>query len=248
MIIKATVTTNAADDPEGRSRVKLEAPTVWENSDESEDYYPSVGAQPLNVGDVVFVYIQDMDFANPLILGRCWDNNFSSNAAENADDLAGYSILYESVTGEGDDTKWSVAYTMGDQLIFLNSAGVRFAIEAATVTVAHEKYSVKIDGDGNMSVVTDGDITAQAAGETADQPVPFGQTLKDQLEALTKRVDAIIKAGSDAFTQGASGAKPDQSGAAAMAAAGAAWASGTNSPKEDWSEILNTSVTTAGKK
>lgn len=237
MIIKATVTTNAAEDPAGMGRVKLEAPTVWENSDESEDYYPSVGAQPLNVGDVVFVYIQDMDFANPLILGRCWDNSFVTNA----EDFEGYSIVFESVTGEGDDTKWSVAYVRGNSLIFLNSDGVNCKIDGTTITVKTPKSETTVNDKGEVKIL--------AAGETAAQPVIFGNELYTQLDTLSKRVDAIVQAIGDTFS-GAPVA-PMDGGATFKTGLTSMWTGKSESLKqetnENWDKIRNKSVTTAGK-
>ena len=74
MIVKAKVVTNSSEDSKGR--VKIEAAGIWENSKEVGDLYPVCNAIPLNEGDVVYVYLFDGDYSNPLVLGKARDNNF----------------------------------------------------------------------------------------------------------------------------------------------------------------------------
>lgn len=271
MIIKAMVMTNSANDPEGKGRVKIESPTVWENSSENEDYIPVNGNQSLNKGDVVFVYISNMDFANPLILGKCRDNSWVSNGS-NPDN---FTVIWESVyqsNPDDDSTKeWAVLYVRGKQTIYENSDGVIMSINGKaadvkipisndSVTELHldqESVSYKtlnttviIDKDGNSQLITKGAVTAQAEGETKAQPVPMGDTLLKQLELLSARADAIVDAVANMLTAGVPA--PMDGGAALKTSMQASWTASSKSlksgtPNETWKNILNTSVTTAGK-
>lgn len=245
MILQATVATNSAADPDGKGRVRITSPGIWAEPTGEPDYYPVLNNIPLNVGDVVFVYVESMaTISNAIILGKRRDNNFQSNGST----PEGFDVLWESVSGEDDNKVWSVLYVSGDAVVFENSSNVAFRVDQADITLTTDKYSLSIDADGNTKYSTQGKVEVLASGQSAAQPVPFGDTLKQQLETLTKRVDAIVQAGTTAFAQGAAGISPGDGGAKAMGAAGSAWSSGTASPKEDWSGILNKSVTTAGDK
>ena len=247
MILQATVATNSTADPEKKGRVRITAPGIWAEPDGQEDYFPVVNNTPLNVGDIVFVYVESMtSISNALVLGKRRDNNFQSNG----DKPDGFDVLWESVSGDGDDKVWSVLYVCGDIVYFQNSSDVAFTVSAGEIElVVSDKYSLSIDKDGNTQYSTKGTIEVLASGQSAAQPVPFGDTLKQQLETLTKRVDAIIQAGKDAFNAGVSGASPQDGGVKALGEAGGKWGEVTSAAqKESWSEILNKSVTTAGDK
>ena len=113
MIVKARVLTNSSEDPEGKGRVRIESPGLWESF---EDYFPVFNNTPLNAGNVVFVYLNSMvDNANPLVLGRCRDNSWGSVGS----DPSGFSVLWESVYSGG----WTVAYVKGSTLVVENSSG-----------------------------------------------------------------------------------------------------------------------------
>lgn len=113
MIVKAIVLSNSSEDPEGKGRVRIESPGLWESF---EDYFPVFNNTPLNVGDVVFVYLNSMvDVANPLVLGRSRDSSWDSIGS----DPSGFSVLWESVYKGG----WTVAYVKGSSLIIENSSG-----------------------------------------------------------------------------------------------------------------------------
>lgn len=272
MIVKATVKTNSANDPEGKGRVKIEAPTIWENSSENEDYVPVNGTQSLNVGDVVFVYISNMDFANPLILGKCRDNNWVSNGTNPDNFTVLWESVYQSNPDDASTKEWSVLYVRGTQTIYENSEGtvmtlkgksvdVKLPIDDSNATEVHidpenvsyktPKSTISVDKDGNVKVVTQGTVTSQGEGETAAQPTPLGDTLKEQLQKISSRVDAVV----DAVTQtlGAGVPAPMDGGAALKSTMQAAWSAASSTLKfdaksyETWDKILNTSVTTAGK-
>lgn len=169
MIIKAKVITNSSEDPEGKGKVKIECQGLWENSKDSGDYYPVVNSIPLNLGDVVFVYLQDiLDVANPLILGKCRDNSFQSNGSNPEN----FSVLWESVVGEEDSKEWAVLYTKGSQTIYENSEGVvmsikgraldillpiddsnstKFYIDPGIITYTTPDVSLSVDRSGNVS-------------------------------------------------------------------------------------------------
>lgn len=272
MIIKAKVMTNSANDPEGKSRVKIEAPTIWENSSENEDYVPVNGTQSLNIGDVVFVYISNMDFANPLILGKCRDNNWVSNGTNPANFTVLWESVYQSNPDDESTKEWSVLYVRGTQTIYENSEGtimtlkgksvdVKLPIDDSNSTEVHidpenvsyktPKSTISVDKDGNVKVITQGTVTSQGEGETSAQPTPLGDTLKEQLQKLSSRVDAVV----DAVTQtlGAGVPAPMDGGAALKSTMQAAWSAASPTLKfnaksyETWDKILNISVTTAGK-
>lgn len=125
MIIKAKVVTNSSEDSKGR--VKIEASGVWENSKESGDLYPVCGATPLNSGDVVYVYVFDNDFSNPLILGKARDNNFDPSLSI----PSSFSVLWDSVSKDG--KSWSVAYTEGGEFYLENNKGLVLSVSGGDI-------------------------------------------------------------------------------------------------------------------
>lgn len=251
MIIKAQVTTNSAQDPDKRGRVKIESPQVWENSGDSEFYVPSLNALPLNAGDWVYVYVPDSDFANPLVLGKCRDTTLKPLV----EGLEDYTILWETVDQpdpEDESTKtWSALYAVGDTIYFENSKGTKFTLAGPYVGLDTDSTNISLDDQGNILVSTKGTVDVAAEGESSLQPVPFGDTLKKQLEALTSRLDATIDAVGKMLSAGIPA--PMDGGAGLKASMQASWQASvpgikSNSPSaEDWSEILNKSVSTAGK-
>lgn len=251
MIVKALVMTNAAQDPEKKGRVKIESPRIWENSEDNEYYTPVLNALSLNAGDWVYVLVPDNDFTNPLIIGRCRDNNFKSMV----EDMGDFTLLWESVSQPDPDDEstktWSALFALGDTIYFENSAGVITSIESDAVSLVTNSANLSLDADGNLSAVTKGKVTFQAEEETSAQPVPFGDTLKQQLEALSSRLDVVVDAVGQMLSSGVPA--PMDGGAALKTTMTAAWQSSvpnlkSSSPSaEDWSEILNSSVTTAGK-
>lgn len=272
MIIKAKVMTNSANDPEGKGRVKIESPTVWENSSENEDYVPVNGNQPLNKGDVVFVYVSNMDFANPLILGKCRDNSWVSNGTNPQNFTVLWESVYQSNPDDESTKEWAVLYVRGTQTIYENSEGTVMSLKGKSVDVKlpidgdfstdihidpenlsyiTPKSTLSVDKDGNVQVVTNGTVTSQGEGETSAQPTPLGDTLKEQLQKLSSRVDAVVDAVTKTLRAGVPA--PMDGGAALKSTMQAAWSSASSTLKfdaktyETWEKILNTSVTTAGK-
>lgn len=247
MIVKAKVITNSAQDPDGKGRVLIESPTLWEEQSETDNYVPVMGNIPLNVDDYVFVYLEEFDTMNPLIIGKCRDNNHTS-IGENPE---GYQVIWESVSEpEGEDKVWSVLYVVGDSLIFQNSKNVRLEFTGANFEYKDENCEIKKDEDGNISVISQGTITHQAEGETSTQPVLFGDTTKSELEKLSKRVDNIVQAISNMLSAGVPA--PMDGGAALKSTMTASWSASSQTlksgnPNETWKDILNSSVTTAGK-
>lgn len=124
MIVKAIVKSYSAGDPEGKGRVLIETPTIWEGSTAGTNWVPVLNNLPLNEGDVVFVWFEGNDTQNPLIIGRCRDNNFSPSAEVPGN----FSVLWDSVQDGGNT--WSIAYTAGDELWIENSAGAVLGVAA----------------------------------------------------------------------------------------------------------------------
>lgn len=125
MIVKAKVVTNSSEDSKGR--VKIEAAGIWENSKEVGDLYPVCNATPLNEGDVVYVYLFDGDYSNPLVLGKARDNNFDPSISV----PSSFSVLWDSVSKDG--SYWSIAYTEGEELYIENSKGMVMAVSGGDI-------------------------------------------------------------------------------------------------------------------
>ncbi len=124
-IVKAKVVTNSSEDSKGR--VKIEAAGIWENSKEVGDLYPVCNAIPLNEGDVVYVYLFDGDYSNPLVLGKARDNNFDPSISV----PSSFSVLWDSVSKDG--SYWSIAYTEGEELYIENSKGMVMAVSGGDI-------------------------------------------------------------------------------------------------------------------
>lgn len=247
MIVKAKVVTNSANDPEGKGRVKIEAPALWENASESEDYIPVNNNIPLNEGDIVYVYIYDMDFANPFILGRCRDNSWRTNGS----DPEGFSTLWESVVLVNESTvKWAVAYVKGDSLIYENSEKVIFDITGSVIKLTTPSVSMTVDVNGLIQVNSDSTISFNADGKSSPQPVPFGDTLLSELKKLSDRVDSVVDAVGSMLSAGKTA--PNDGGTTLKTTMTAYWESKQaslkwgKSPNETWDSVLNGSVTTSG--
>lgn len=127
MIVKAIAETSSCDDPNGR--VVISSPNIWVGL--TDFYVPVINAVPINKGDVLFVLVEDLDFQSPIVLGRCRDNNFTSNANIPSD----FSVLFESVNQS--KGTWTVAYVSGGKMFVQNDKGMVLSVESGEVTV-HE--------------------------------------------------------------------------------------------------------------
>lgn len=130
MILQATVATNSSADPENKGRVRITAPNIWGEPNDSSDYYPVINNTPLNVGDVVLVWVESMtSISNALVLGKRRDNNHKSNGSN----PKGFNVLWESVSDDG--KKWGVCYTVGDELWYENNDGVVFGSSGGNIQI-----------------------------------------------------------------------------------------------------------------
>lgn len=226
MILKAKVYKASSEDPEGFGRVILSCPDVWEPSEGSpERWIPVLGAQPLNPEDVVFVLVEDSDFMNPLVLGRCHDRNFvtSGSRPEN------FSVVWESVSvAEG---TWSVMYVLGSTLIVENSSETIIKVEGGKVA-----------------------IMASGHGSDELQPVPLGNDLVTQLEYLTGRVTAMedfMTNPAGFFTlleTTINGIAPGTGTALKVSLTSSLEGALAGTQVPSWGNVLNRSVETAGEK
>lgn len=165
MILQATVATNSAADPDGKGRVRITSPGIWAEPTGEPDYYPVLNNIPLNVGDVVFVYVESMTtISNAIILGKRRDNNFQSNGST----PEGFDVLWESVSPEG---RWSVAYVRGDELWVENSSGVALGVFQGTIQF-HDGVNgglVNIDKLNSFIQAVAKDLAAVGSGVNVSQ-------------------------------------------------------------------------------
>lgn len=117
--------THSADDNMGR--VSLTSPRVW---DENSPLYEVFNNISLNEGDIVYVWMPD-DFSTALVLGKCRDNSFHTNASNKT-----FTVLYESVTSDG----WLVVSGSGTKFTIENSTGVLLMIDGTKILTDKTDY------------------------------------------------------------------------------------------------------------